>query len=65
MRGRIGAVDGDKDGLVERKELRAAHAWATADEARALPEHGGSAGTANANAALGGAYTTGGQSNAA
>ena len=62
----LAAIDGDKDGLIDRSEMRDAMAWAnTADaDAFALPQHGSSEGTADANSALGGAFSTGGRSNA-
>ena len=62
----LAAIDGDKDGLIDRSEMRDAMAWAnTADaDAFALPQHGSSEGTADANSALGGAFSTGGGSNA-
>ena len=62
----LAAIDGDKDGLIDRTEMRNAMAWASTGDADAfaLPEHGGSEGTAHANRALGGAFRTGGQSNA-
>jgi hypothetical protein len=62
----LAAIDGDKDGLIDRSEMRDAMAWAnTADaDAFALPQHDSSEGTADANSALGGAFSTGGRSNA-
>ena len=64
------AIDGDKDGLIDKHELRAAHTRLTAlppaagTAAPALPQFGGSDGTQNANAAFGGAYSTHTRSNA-
>ena len=57
----LAAIDGDKDGLIDRSEMRDAMTWAFRAE---LKQYGGSEGTADANSALGGAFSTGGRSNA-
>lgn len=62
----LAAIDGDKDGLIDRADMRNAMTWAnTADaDAFGLPQFGGTEGTADTNRALGGAYNTRGRSNA-